>query len=159
MPRPWQLCLAGCPHVPCKSCISQLSIIYFAGMCCIGSISLPALVLGMYYTYVHTQCMYIKHREPHTHTHTHTSLHTHTHTHTLYSWLVSISHLKVGYNYQLHALAPTLQLLVGSIAVACVEKRLCLPMCLPCMHEQLLSYVYVCCPSCTTASTLHAPPS
>lgn len=32
-------------------------------------------------------------------------------------------------------------------------------MCLPCMHEQLLSYVYVCCPSCTTASTLHAPPS
>ena len=105
MPRPWQLCLAGCPHVPCKSCISQLSIIYFAGMCCIGSISLPALVLGMYYTYVHTQCMYIKHREPHTHTHTHTSLHTHTHTHTLYSWLVSISHLKVGYNYQLQRLA------------------------------------------------------
>jgi hypothetical protein len=50
-----------------------------SSICCRGSISLPALVLGMSYTY--TQYMYIKHqggREPHTHTHT--SLDTHTHT-------------------------------------------------------------------------------
>jgi len=131
MPRPWQLCLAGCPHVPCKSCISQLSIIYFAGMCCIGSISLPALVLGMYYTYVHTQCMYIKHREPHTHTHTHTSLHTHTHTHTLYSWLVSISHLKVGYNYQLHR---EIASRVSTAPSSCLCGKKALPAHVPTLH-------------------------
>ena len=71
---------------------------------------------SMYYTYVHTQCMYIKHRE--THTHTHTLAWTRKHTHTQY-----ISHLS-------NCIARSLAAYRQHQAVVCVEKGLCLPMCL-----------------------------